>query len=64
MGHWTPTGIEPMDYDDDDDVCCKQNKQIYHHHEQSNGKKNLHNRAGDGVGLTEYSIDRGLTPKR
>ena len=20
MGHWTPTGIEPMDYDDDDDV--------------------------------------------
>ena len=19
MGHWTPTGIEPMDYDDDDD---------------------------------------------
>jgi len=18
MGHWTPTGIEPMDYDDDD----------------------------------------------
>ena len=19
MGHWTPTGIEPMDYDNDDD---------------------------------------------
>ena len=19
MGHWTPTGVEPMDYDDDDD---------------------------------------------
>ena len=19
MGHWTPTGIEPMDYDDDGD---------------------------------------------
>ena len=19
MGHWTPTGIEPADYDDDDD---------------------------------------------
>ena len=19
MGHWTPTGIEPTDYDDDDD---------------------------------------------
>jgi len=19
MGHWTPTGIEPMDYDDDDE---------------------------------------------
>ena len=19
MGHWTPTGIEPKDYDDDDD---------------------------------------------
>jgi len=18
MGHWTPTGVEPMDYDDDD----------------------------------------------
>ena len=22
MGHWTPTGIEPMDYDDDDDDEC------------------------------------------
>ena len=23
MGHWTPTGIEPTDYDDDDDyVAC------------------------------------------
>ena len=20
MGHWTPTGIEPTDYDDDDDA--------------------------------------------
>jgi len=20
MGHWTPTGVEPKDYDDDDDV--------------------------------------------
>ena len=20
MGHWTPTGVEPMDYDDDDDI--------------------------------------------
>ena len=20
MGHWTPTGIEPTDYDDDDDL--------------------------------------------
>ena len=19
MGHWTPTGVEPKDYDDDDD---------------------------------------------
>ena len=19
MGHWTPTGVEPRDYDDDDD---------------------------------------------
>ena len=26
MGHWTPTGVEPKDYDDDDDdddVLCK-----------------------------------------
>ena len=24
MGHWTPTGIEPTDYDDDDDVLLPQ----------------------------------------
>src|SRR6218665_1351089 len=23
MGHWTPTGVEPKDYDDDDDVCTQ-----------------------------------------
>jgi len=20
MGHWTPTGVEPKDYDDDDEI--------------------------------------------
>src|SRR6218665_1830449 len=23
MEDWTPTGIEPMDYDDDDEIKCK-----------------------------------------
>ena len=26
MGHWTPTGIEPKDYDDDDDVVVVSGK--------------------------------------
>jgi len=35
MGHWTPTGVEPKDYDDDDDavhyVCldCGLTRDIY-----------------------------------
>ena len=24
MGHWTPTGVEPNDYDDDDDDSVKE----------------------------------------
>ena len=32
MGHWTPTGIEPKDYDDDDecqvDVNCSHKKSL------------------------------------
>ena len=30
MGHWTPTGIEPMDYDDDDDDPPSSQKHLLH----------------------------------
>ena len=29
MGHWTPTGVEPKDYDDDDDDVYVNDLHVY-----------------------------------
>ena len=40
MGHWTHTGIEPMDHDDDDDIS----KQISFDYKQIDPHKHLCNK--------------------
>ena len=47
MGHWTPTGIEPMDYDDDERIITF----VLHIHVKSIIKyTNKHNLGRKGVG--------------
>jgi len=38
MGHWTPTGVEPKDYDDDDDENYVEHCRGVHPKQKSSSK--------------------------